>query len=166
MDEFGLGFRVPAIVISPWVKPHYIDNTQYEFASMLRFAETVFNLPTLGTRDTHVNDMMSMFDFNQAPLPTLVEPANFFQEAPVSSTTTTQSTTQTTSQPASSSGYLLPAVGIAAIVLIVAGIAYVAGRRYMRPRVPKANSLPARNDALRKHITHGFIPVPWSPPPR
>ena len=137
---------------------------------MLRFAETVFNLPTLGTRDTHVNDMMSMFDFNQAPLPTLIEPANFFQEGPVSSTTTTQSTTQsttqTTTQPASSSGYLLPAVGIAAIVLIVAGIAYIAGRRYMRPRVPKANSIPARNDALGKHITRGFMPVPWSPPVR
>jgi phospholipase C len=166
VDEFGLGFRVPTIVISPWVKPHYIDHTQYEFSSMLRFAETVFNLPTLGARDAHVNDMMSMFDFNQAPLSTLIEPANFFQEAPVSSTTTTKSTTQTTTQPASSNGYLLPAVGIAVIVLVVAGIAYAAGRRYTRPRVSKSNSLPPRQDALRKHITGGFMPLPWSPPVR
>jgi ABC-type arginine transport system permease subunit len=47
VDEFGLGFRVPTIVISPWVR-HTIDHTQYEFSSMLAFAETNFGLPSLG----------------------------------------------------------------------------------------------------------------------
>ncbi|HMD78800.1 MAG TPA: alkaline phosphatase family protein [Nitrososphaerales archaeon] len=134
VDKYGLGFRVPTLVISPWVKPHYIDNTQYEFASMLKFAETVFNLPSLGTRDAGVNDMLSMFDFSQAPLPTLIEPANFFQvAAPSNSTTTSISTSQSTSQPSSSlPGYLLPAVGVAA-VLLVGVLAYVV----MKKRAPR-----------------------------
>lgn len=138
VDEFGLGFRVPTLVISPWVKPHLIDHTQYEFASMLKFAEAVFNLPSLETRDARVNDMLSMFDFSQAPLPTLIEPANYFQEVPVSSSTTSTNSSQTTTQPSSSSpGYLLPAVGAAAAVLLVAGIVYAATRmRSSRLRRP------------------------------
>jgi phospholipase C len=81
VDQFGLGFRVPTIVISPWAKPHYIDHTRYEFASLLRLVEDTFNLPTLSTiqtdRDGTANDMNSSFDFTQTPLPTLIEPANF-----------------------------------------------------------------------------------------
>ena len=167
VDEFGLGFRVPTIVISPWVKPHFIDSTQYEFASMLRFAEDNFNLPTLGARDAHVNDMMSMFDFSQAPLAPLIEPGNFFQEGPVTSNTTTTTTSQSSTQTQSSSnGYLLPAVGIVAIIVVVAGIAYIAGRRYMRPRVPAPRPPQNRQVALRRHIIRSFRPPPWSPPVR
>jgi phospholipase C len=167
VDEFGLGFRVPTIVISPWVRPNYIDHTQYEFSSMLRFAETVFNLPTLGARDARVNDMMSMFDFTQAPLAPLIEPGNFFQASPV--TSTNQSTTSTTPQTKTqspSSGYILAAIGIVVVVLFAAGIAYVAGRRYTRLRAQKTNSLPAPHDTLRRHITRGFMPSPWSRPVR
>jgi len=167
VDEFGLGFRVPTIVISPWVKPHFIDNTQYEFASMLRLAEDNFNLPTLGTRDAHVTDMMSMFDFSQAPLAPLIEPGNFFQTSNATTTTTTQSTSQTTSQPApSSNGYLLPTVGAVVVILIVAGIAYVAGRRSTGPKVQATRPLDGGQKAIRIHITRGFRPAPWSPPVR
>ena len=77
VDYFGLGFRVPALVISPWAKHHYIDHTQYEFSSMLRLAEDNFNLPTLGHRDVNANDMMNSFNFAQTPQCTLIEPANF-----------------------------------------------------------------------------------------
>jgi phospholipase C len=27
VDQYGQGFRVPTLVISPWAKPHYVDNT-------------------------------------------------------------------------------------------------------------------------------------------
>ncbi len=77
IDQYGEGFRVPTLVISPWAKHGYIDHIQYEFASMLRLAEDNFNLPTLGVRDSISYDMMNSFNFNQAPQPTLVEPANF-----------------------------------------------------------------------------------------
>ena len=130
VDKYGLGFRVPTLVISPWVKPHYIDHTQYEFGSLLKFAETVFNLPSLGTRDVGANDMMGMFDFNQAPLPPLIEPANFFLASPVTTTSTT-SATPSTSQTGGSSGIPeFPAFSAAAVALaMVAAAAYLVLRR-------------------------------------
>ena len=129
VDSYGLGFRVPTLVISPWTKPHYIDNTQYDFGSMLKFAETTFNLPSLGTRDVNAKDMLSMFDFSQAPLPTLIEPANFFQAPSVTTTTTT--TTPSSAQTSASSGIPdFPALSAGAVVLVVAvAVAYAIMRR-------------------------------------
>ncbi len=72
IDGYGLGFRVPLIVISPYAKKGYIDHTQYEFSSMLRFAEDVLGLPTLTDRDKGANDMMGAFDFTQSPRSSLV----------------------------------------------------------------------------------------------
>jgi len=77
VDQWGLGFRVPALVISAWAKHHYIDHTLYEFASTLKLIERTFNLPPLTARDTNASDMLSSFDFSQVPQPPLVEPANF-----------------------------------------------------------------------------------------
>jgi phospholipase C len=131
VDGYGLGFRVPAIMISPWVKPHLIDHTQYEFSSMLRFAETVFNLPTLGTRDTSVNNMMSMFDFSQTPLPPLIESANFFQQSQTQSTTSlsTTSTQSTSASPfLSDSMIILTGAGLA-VLLLVASVFVIMRRR-------------------------------------
>src|SRR6266699_6349011 len=67
IDGYGLGFRVPLIVISPYAKKGYIDHTQYEFSYMLRFAEDTLGLQTLTKRDKVANDMMNAFDFNQGP---------------------------------------------------------------------------------------------------
>ena len=77
VDSYGDGFRVPTLVVSAWSKPHFIDHTVYEFASLLRLAENVFSLPLLGTRDVNAADMMNSFDFSQSPLPPFIEPANF-----------------------------------------------------------------------------------------
>jgi hypothetical protein len=35
LDDNGLGIRVPAMVISPYAKPGYVDHTTYEFSSVL-----------------------------------------------------------------------------------------------------------------------------------
>ncbi len=80
VDAYGDGFRVPTLVISPWAKPHYIDHTQYEFGSLLRFAEENFGLPTLGARDLISNNMMNSFNFTQDPLSSLIEKGNFVAE--------------------------------------------------------------------------------------
>jgi hypothetical protein len=77
VDLYGLGPRVPALIISPWAKHGYIDNTQYEFSSMLKLVEDTFNVPTLGARDVTANDMMNAFNFSQTPQPAKIEPANF-----------------------------------------------------------------------------------------
>ena len=67
IDGYGLGFRVPLLVISPYAKKGMIDHTQYEFSSMLRFAEDQLNLPTMTDRDKGANNMMGAFDFTQQP---------------------------------------------------------------------------------------------------
>jgi phospholipase C len=135
VDKYGLGFRVPTIVISPWAKPHYIDHTQYEFASMLKFAETNFGLPTLGTRDASTNDMMSMFDFTQAPNPAVIEPANFFQQPTSTQSTTSTTSTSTTSTSSSSSGgipeFPFQAMAVAVLAAIVV-VSYLAVRLSLR----------------------------------
>jgi phospholipase C len=72
IDEFGLGPRVPLLVISPYAKAGYISTTQYEFSSVLKFIEERFSLPALSDRDLDANDMTDSFDFNQTPLPPLI----------------------------------------------------------------------------------------------
>jgi phospholipase C len=73
VDLYGLGPRVPALIISPYARPGYIDHTGYEFASVLRFIETIFDVPPLTMRDATSNDMLGAFDFSQPPLPPLIQ---------------------------------------------------------------------------------------------
>ncbi len=77
LDKNGLGFRVPAIIISPYAKHSFIDGTQSEFSSTLRLIETVFHLPSLGTRDATSSDLLEAFDFSQKPSSPLVLPGPF-----------------------------------------------------------------------------------------
>jgi phospholipase C len=64
----GLGFRVPMLVISPWVPEHKISHRQYEFASILVFIEDNFGLGRMGTpsfpnNDSRAQTIANMFDF-------------------------------------------------------------------------------------------------------
>ena len=72
IDQFGLGPRVPLIIISPYAKQGYISHTQYEFSSILKFIEELYGLPPLTQRDANANDTTDSFDFTQSPLPPLV----------------------------------------------------------------------------------------------
>ena len=65
-DQFGLGPRVPLLIVSPYAKTGYISHTQYEFASIIKFIENRFGLPTLTGRDAVANDTSDSFDFTQA----------------------------------------------------------------------------------------------------
>jgi len=71
-DLYGLGPRVPLLIISPYAKPGNISHTLYEFSSFLVFVETRFGLQSLGGRDTSASSMLDSFNFNQQPLPPLV----------------------------------------------------------------------------------------------
>jgi phospholipase C len=51
-DAYGLGPRVPLIVIAPYAKQGHISHQQGEFASFDKFIEENWNVPTLGQRDT------------------------------------------------------------------------------------------------------------------
>ena len=73
LDKYGLGFRVPLLVVSPYAKQGMIDSQRNEFSSVLKFIEGDFALPALTDRDLNAGDLAEAFDFTQAPraLPTL-----------------------------------------------------------------------------------------------
>lgn len=67
-DSFTLsGFRVPIIVVSPFVKPHFVSHVNRDTTSILKLIETRFNLPALTRRDAAGDDMTEFFDFVNPP---------------------------------------------------------------------------------------------------
>ena len=68
-DHMGLGPRVPMLIISPWAKQGFVDKTEYEFSSVLKFMETIFGLECMTHRDCNAANMFSAFDFEQPPRP-------------------------------------------------------------------------------------------------
>jgi phospholipase C len=75
VDGFGLGFRVPLLVISPYALQGHIDHELGEFDSMSHFIENLFGLTPLTGRDSNIGDLSSDFDFAQRPRPPDVLPA-------------------------------------------------------------------------------------------
>jgi phospholipase C len=122
VDMYGEGFRVPTIVISPWAKHSYVDQTPYEFASLLKMVEDNWNLPRLpnpNDRDelSSIGDMGNAFDFSQTPLPALIEPDNFVGPQPyvehgfTITTASTPSSVVKTSSVATFSTLISPSAG-------------------------------------------------------
>ncbi len=77
VDNMGLGFRVPVIVVSPYAKHGYVSHVTHEFASFLKYTEEIFNLPSLGTRDVNADDFADCFDYAQSPQPYTQIPVKF-----------------------------------------------------------------------------------------
>jgi phospholipase C len=77
LDYRGLGIRVPCLIISPYARKGpsgagYVSHTQYEWGSMLRFIEEVYDLPEIGPASQGYTDRRSAslsdsFDFTQQP---------------------------------------------------------------------------------------------------
>lgn len=67
VDRWGPGVRVPAIIVSPYAKRGFVDHTQYDTASILRFIEARWDVAPLGTRDATVNNLLNAFDFTLNP---------------------------------------------------------------------------------------------------
>jgi len=65
-DRWGPGTRVPAIIISPYAKKGFVDHTQYDTTSILKFIETRWGLAPLSARDAAANDLINAFDFAQS----------------------------------------------------------------------------------------------------
>jgi len=72
VDNLGLGFRVPMLVISPYTKRGYIGHRQTEHASIAKTIETIFDLPPLNARDANANDLLDALDFTQPPRAPLI----------------------------------------------------------------------------------------------
>jgi phospholipase C len=63
VDKWGPGLRVPTIIISPYAKSGFVDHTQLDTTSVLKFIEWRWNLPPLGTRDGAANNLLNAFQF-------------------------------------------------------------------------------------------------------
>jgi phospholipase C len=77
---YGLGFRLPLLIVSPYARPGYVFHGQAEQASIARFIERVFGATTTlsqldpAAQDGQANDLFDAFDFGQAPSPAPVLP--------------------------------------------------------------------------------------------
>ena len=65
LDDWGLGIRVPMMVISPYAKHGHISHVPYESASVAKFIESIFQLPPLGAADKRSSNLGDCFDFTQ-----------------------------------------------------------------------------------------------------
>ena len=72
-DVMGLGPRTPALIISPYTRAGdnpdggYVDHTDYEFSSVLKFIEDLHGLKSLTDRDAQADPLSGAFDFTQPP---------------------------------------------------------------------------------------------------
>lgn len=68
LDYAGLGFRVPMLVISPYIDRGTISHKQYEFGSIVRFIENNWKLGRLQqSTDRRAQSIADMFDFHRHP---------------------------------------------------------------------------------------------------
>jgi len=66
VDAAGYGFRVPALVISPFARPGVVDHTTADFTSILALIERVHGLQPLAARDAAAADLTSTLDLSRA----------------------------------------------------------------------------------------------------
>ena len=65
VDAYGMGVRVPMLVVSPWVKRGYVSGQLYEHASILKFIERRFGLRSLASMN-HQFDTSTPTRYNDA----------------------------------------------------------------------------------------------------
>ncbi|HEX9440184.1 MAG TPA: alkaline phosphatase family protein [Roseiflexaceae bacterium] len=122
VDRYGYGFRVPALLISPYARRGQIDNTQLDFTSILKFIEQNYGLAPLATRDAQANSLIGAFDFALAPRrPRFIS----FDRG-----------TTTLAEPRRDLIYLCYSGAIVLAGLLLAGVTVAAGAGRLRPAPP------------------------------
>jgi phospholipase C len=76
----GLGFRVPALIVSAYSKPGYISTTEYQFASILKYIENNWHLGSLGGNDKYANSIINCFNYSHKPLKFVEIPSDHDKE--------------------------------------------------------------------------------------
>jgi hypothetical protein len=68
-DRCGYGPRIPILVISPYAKHNFVDNTLTDQTSILKFIEDNWHLGSVGPTsfDNLAGSLDGMFNFNQPP---------------------------------------------------------------------------------------------------
>jgi phospholipase C len=77
-----LGFRVPAVIVSPYARPGYVTETVYDHTSILKLIQLKWNLPSLTRRDAAAADPLDALDLDGEPAfltpPSLPAPARLW----------------------------------------------------------------------------------------
>jgi len=83
--DFGqMGFRIPAIAVSPYARRHHVDHGIYGFESILKMIRYRFGLGPLTRRDAYARNIARSFDFQSKPrldVPRLPRPAHVMGSA-------------------------------------------------------------------------------------
>jgi phospholipase C len=73
------GFRVPAVMVSPYARRDYVSSQVFDHTSVLKLVEQKWNLPPLTARDAAAVSPLDALDFDNPPAfaepPELPEPA-------------------------------------------------------------------------------------------
>ncbi len=84
-NDFGqMGFRIPAVVVSPYARRGHVDHSIYGFESILKMIRYRYGLPPLTPRDLYANNIAAAFDFESKPRltpPALPQPAHVISMA-------------------------------------------------------------------------------------
>jgi phospholipase C len=67
VDQYGYGFRVPTLLLSPYAAVGQVNHTMLDSTGILRFIEDNWRLPALSHRDAASPGIMSAFDFKSGP---------------------------------------------------------------------------------------------------
>ena len=61
------GFRVPAVVVSPYARANFVSHTTRDHTAILKFIERKWNLGALTFRDANADDLSDCLDFGNPP---------------------------------------------------------------------------------------------------
>ncbi len=68
-DGAGDGFRVPAIIVSPFARQGFVDHTVADHTSILAMIESLHGLAPLTSRDQAADPLLGAFNFSQKAQP-------------------------------------------------------------------------------------------------
>jgi phospholipase C len=61
------GFRVPAVIVSPYARPDYVSSQVFDHTSVLKLVEEKWNLPALTARDAAATAPLDALDLTGPP---------------------------------------------------------------------------------------------------
>jgi phospholipase C len=83
--DFGqMGFRIPAVMVSPYARRGHVDHSIYGFESIIKMIRYRYGLPPLTPRDLYANNIAAAFDFESKPnyeIPNLPTPPEVIASA-------------------------------------------------------------------------------------
>lgn len=65
VDRYGYGFRVPALLVSPYARKGRVDHSTLDSTSVLKFIEDNWSLPPLSSRDAGAKSIAVGLDLSQ-----------------------------------------------------------------------------------------------------